>query len=185
MVASQSSSVTLNNTQTDSFKIGSLQPLLSSIDEVRYWSSVLSAKDVSQLYISLNQSQKYFYVANVMNWQAAKSDCIARGAHLATILSSAQNNSVYQLIPSSITNVWIGGEQSPSGSEPGGGWGWVTGEAFSYTNWGVNPASPDNFQGNQECLVMWGPSAGYTSPGQWDDLQCIYASGFPHICEYD
>jgi hypothetical protein len=30
---------------------------------------------------------------------------------------------------------WIGGYQDSNASEPEGGWNWVTGEPWIYTNW--------------------------------------------------
>jgi hypothetical protein len=39
---------------------------------------------------------------------------------------------------------WIGAYQNttaPDYSEPGGGWRWVTGEPWSYTNWRTNEPS--------------------------------------------
>ena len=61
---------------------------------------------------------------------------------------------------------WLGGFQntsSPDYSEPAGGWQWVTGEPWSYTNW--FPTEPDNAGGDQNYLRINSPAFG------WDDMQ--------------
>src|SRR5262249_27815933 len=65
-------------------------------------------------------------------------------------------------------NGWLGGYQdrnAPDYSEPAGGYRWVTGEPFVYTNWFTSgPVEPDNDGGNQDYIrssVSW----------QWDDFQ--------------
>ena len=55
----------------------------------------------------------------------------------------------YQLID----RYWLGGFQdltSPNYSEPSGGWTWVTGEPWSYTNW--FPGEPNNTGGGEDYL---------------------------------
>lgn len=62
---------------------------------------------------------------------------------LATITSQQENDFIFGL--GNVNNYWLGGFQnlsSPSYSEPGGGWEWVTGEPFTYTNW--LPGEPNN-----------------------------------------
>ncbi len=54
----------------------------------------------------------------------------------------------------------------PDGSlEPVGGWSWITGEPFAYTNW--EPGEPNNdFQGENENRIEI-----YAQPsGTWNDL---------------
>jgi len=64
---------------------------------------------------------------------------------LATITSEAENEFVYNLV-SSDDRYWfwdnyengsgpfLGGYQPEGSSEPSGGWTWITGETFSFTN---------------------------------------------------
>ena len=63
---------------------------------------------------------------------------------------------------------WLGGLQPPGSPEPGGGWRWVTGEAFSYSNW--HPLQPNNDPSeNQDRIHMARP--GYPIRGAtWNDL---------------
>ena len=45
--------------------------------------------------------------------------------------------------PNGLVGGWIGLIQADGGSEPDGGWGWLTGEALTYDMW-RNPDAPDN-----------------------------------------
>ena len=69
---------------------------------------------------------------------------------LASITSAAENAFVFALVnDSAYFNVgrgpWLGGFQDPTGAEPSGGWMWVSGEPFSYTNW--TPGEPNELHG--------------------------------------
>ena len=67
------------------------------------------------------------------------------------------------LVTNFAERAWIGGYQDvndPSYSEPGGGWKWITGEPFSYTNWAAS--EPNDFNGNEEYIE-------FTSNGEFND----------------
>lgn len=77
-------------------------------------------------------------------WEDARDQAIALGGHLATLTSAAENQFVFDHLASDPTlwkngfyGPWIGGYQTPGLSDPAAGWHWVTGEPWSYTNWGV------------------------------------------------
>jgi hypothetical protein len=71
----------------------------------------------------------------------ANSAAIAMGGYLATITSAGENAFITSnLVEPGVTNqlAWLGGFQDPNNpayQEPAGGWVWMTGEAFAYTNW--------------------------------------------------
>jgi len=115
-------------------------------------------------------------VPDGITWSNANSAATAMGGYLATITSAAENTFVYSLVDADIywTNIdgvdtagpWLGGFDS-------GGWKWVTGEPFSYTNW--YPGDPNYrmdppYTYPQDALVMYGsgPTIAYRSP-MWDD----------------
>jgi len=52
---------------------------------------------------------------------------------------------------------------SPNYSEPAGGWKWVTGEPWAYTNWHVPSGQPDNSGGREEYIRS-------NADWAWDDF---------------
>jgi hypothetical protein len=92
---------------------------------------------------------------NTYSWDGARVDAESRGGYLATPTSAAEwafmQSQMYDWVgpvdPVYSTcgacgnrsyQGWLGGFQntsSPSYSEPGGGWEWVTGEPWSFTAW--------------------------------------------------
>ena len=61
---------------------------------------------------------------------------------------------------------WVGGLQKPSAGEPGDGWGWVTGEDWSYMSWDQN--QPDNEIENEDRLHFYAPYND-TRSSYWND----------------
>ncbi len=81
--------------------------------------------------------------------------------HLATVTSAEEDAFIVETFGElPLFGKWLGGFQAPNGEEPGGGWGWVTGEAWDYTNW--NDGEPNNAGGNEEHLEYW-------DNGRWND----------------
>src|SRR5207247_1453618 len=77
-------------------------------------------------------------------WPAARAAAAAQSyagypGHLVTITSAAEDQFLVSSLPLGLDNHWrVGGYQdqtAPDYSEPAGGWRWVTGEPWSYTNW--------------------------------------------------
>jgi len=114
-------------------------------------------------------------------WENARSAAEARGGYLATPTSSAEwsfmqanmFNWVGPVDPTYNTCAacgyrsyqgWLGGFQntsSPSYSEPGGGWEWVTGEPWSFTAW--SGGEPNN-SGSENHLMTW-----FHNASGWND----------------
>lgn len=104
--------------------------------------------------------------------------------HLVTITDAAEMSFVIdQFQTACIDLYWLGGYQdfsAPDYSEPSGGWRWVTGEAWSYTNW-HQPGEPNNSRG-EEVLSLWrdnweDPYVGPYPAGQigtWNDEPSWY-----------
>ena len=124
-----------------------------------------------------------------ITWDDANTQANAEGGHLVTITSAAENQFVYNLVAGDDRywtveptkngeGPWLGGYQ-PSGSpEPAGGWTWVTGEPFSYTNW--HAGEPNNGGGLgyvEDNLVFFGPMT-LKSPA-WNDCRSDFnAKGY-------
>lgn len=97
-----------------------------------------------------------------LSWAQANAAAQAMGSgwHLATITSAEEQ----AFINSSVVGNNNYGEFWLGGVEVAGNWTWVTGEAWSYTNW--NPGEPnDNYGPNSEnWLATWG-----TNTWKWND----------------
>jgi len=109
------------------------------------------------------------FVSGGINWANARDAAAGRThlglkGHLATITSAAEEQFLIANLPNAVSGeYWLGGYQdhsAPNYSEPGGGWRWITGEAWSYTNW--NSAEPDN-NVTEDYLQF------YKSDGGWND----------------
>ena len=93
--------------------------------------------------------------------------------YLATLTSAAENSFVNGLLnPAGYS---IGGIRAPGSADPNVGWGWITAEAWSYTNW--SPSSPDNATGNDNIIQIDGGA------GWWEDANDSL-SAKSYIIEY-
>ena len=97
-----------------------------------------------------------------VSWEDAFTNAEALGGYLATITSAEENAFVFGLINS--PEYWfgelgplLGGYQPPGSPEPAGGWTWVSGEPWDYTNWAGG--QPDNGGEPEDCIHFWnGPT---------------------------
>ena len=68
---------------------------------------------------------------------AAATSHMGRQGRLVTLNDQQENDFVFSAL-GGVHNFWVGGFQntaSPSYSEPDGGWEWITGEPFAFTQW--------------------------------------------------
>ncbi|MCL2099184.1 MAG: hypothetical protein FWH24_01950, partial [Oscillospiraceae bacterium] len=113
-----------------------------------------------------NQYQRF---DQSMTWKEAKAYAESLGGHLVTINSQAESDFVAELISDGTKNqYWIGAESEGNW----GDWKWVTGEPWSYTNWG---RGEPNGPGNCAFVQMYripNPHTGYYEEdalGKWND----------------
>ena len=90
----------------------------------------------------------------LISWSQSRAAAQQLGGYLATLTTASESTFVARL---KFTNrgVNLGGYQdrsSPDFSEPSGGWRWVTGEPWSYTNW---LAGEPNNAGTGEDFLMF------------------------------
>ena len=89
-------------------------------------------------------------------WSNAKAKCEELGGHLATITSAEEQKAVAGMLSKGRREgYWIGG----SGS--GTNWSWLTGEAFSYSNW--HKGEPNGAASGEDSIGI------YKSDGTWND----------------
>jgi hypothetical protein len=128
-----------------------------------------------------NHRYEAVYVEAGLSWTAARDAAILRGGYLASVTSAEENIFIYGLVLDSkfwpqdaqgfFQGPWLGGFQSTATGEPTGGWEWVNGDPWTYTNWAlsgpINP-QPDNWLGIENYLGMlsYGPLAPF-----WNDYQ--------------
>lgn len=109
---------------------------------------------------------KYFRSNNPMTWTSAKVAAEAAGGKLMVINSAAEQGflSSFSFLFNILGyNFWLGAKQNhanPGYAEPAGGWEWIDGTPFSYTNW--NSGEPNNANSNEDHLQM-------TPSGTWND----------------
>ncbi len=123
---------------------------------------------------------------DTFSWNVANADANSRTfaslqGHLATLTSAAETAFIVSTFPQAAVGLGylIGGIQAPGSSEPAGGWGWVTGEAFIYTNWASG--EPNNSGGTENVIHL------RNSSGQWNDLtggNSIFGSSSGYLIEY-
>jgi hypothetical protein len=108
-----------------------------------------------------------------ITWTLANELAKAEGGYLATITSAEEDAFVFSLVVNdpqywkfdhNYSGAALGGSQQDGAPEPAGGWYWVTGESWTYSNWYAE--QPNNQPGAtpEERLQFFGPD------GQWNDL---------------
>ncbi len=111
----------------------------------------------------------YMLITTSASWKSAKVACENMGGYLVTITSEAENELMATL--ASGNAVWIGA----SDEETEGVWKWITGEAFSYTNW--YSGEPNNSNGAEHYAHM------RSDCDQWNDETSSIT--YYYICEWD
>ena len=110
------------------------------------------------------------------DWPEASEAAANEGGYLATLTSEAEKDWVFENVASHPEawnghfGPWLGGFQdttSPEYSEPDGGWTWVSGETWSYTNWGMGDPSDS---GGQDHLAFSGPNPQSPIQRFWNDV---------------
>lgn len=114
----------------------------------------------------------YEQIAYNGNWFEAKQRAESMGGYLVTITSKEENlwiqNNIVTIVPGWI-NPWIGlyqDKNDPDYSEPAGGWKWVTGETFLYSNW--RSGEPNNGGNTEQAGQIYGTPH---ELGLWNDFE--------------
>jgi hypothetical protein len=114
---------------------------------------------------------RYALINETMDWNEAKAHCEELGGHLATITSQEEQDTILALLSSigddKLRNCYfLGGADM----QLDGNWQWVTGEAFTYTDWKTNEPKPDKGEQYLEIFAKtYEGNSGITDPGKWND----------------
>ncbi|HEX9063379.1 MAG TPA: lectin-like protein, partial [Clostridia bacterium] len=127
----------------------------------------------------------YHMVNKALSWDDANKEasCLTYNGvkgHLATMTSVGESEFIYSTWPDVTFGYWLGGFQQTGSSEPSGGWQWITGEPWEYTNW--SGGEPNNSGGNENYLHYWSSRDG---SGGWNDIANNYSNIKGYIVEFD
>jgi len=122
----------------------------------------------------------------LIDWATARTNVQSQGGYFATITSAQENAFVFNLAKN--PNNWngelgplLGGYQPPPGApEPDGGWTWLNGDPWGYTNW--RAGQPDNANPNESALHFWGGTGGGPAP-TWNDYPTNIALFVSYVIE--
>lgn len=112
------------------------------------------------------------------SWDSARDHMettLEPGYHLATITSEDEQNFLVDLLSSLDMEgeYWLGGFQEQPGQneiqDPKASWNWVTGENWTYTNWGEGEANDFYGNGSEQYMALWSK---YSDWG-WNDEGAI------------
>ncbi|MGF1639831.1 MAG: PEP-CTERM sorting domain-containing protein, partial [Rhodospirillales bacterium] len=143
-------------------------------------------------------------------WNAARTDAVARGGDLVSILGGAEQTFLISTFfnvtpPAPYGSYWIG--LNDAASERGTateGWVWSNGDPYAYHFFATASSQPDNntsdqfggADGEDYVQIVWRPDGAYPSQGAWNDAReagysFAEGSGLTHlnrqgyIVEYD
>ncbi|MEW6667003.1 MAG: PEP-CTERM sorting domain-containing protein [Thermodesulfobacteriota bacterium] len=127
-------------------------------------------------------------------WNSAKAAAESQSwlgitGHLVTITTGEEDEFITQtfLTDAPVTWITIGAFQPEGSVEPDGGWTWVTGEDWTYSNW--RPTEPNNnpFLGGENVIQVFTNLTDF-APGLWNDQYENLPADYPacgYIIEYD
>lgn len=132
-----------------------------------------------------NTGNTYQVISAQLPWTQALLDASnqvfnGQPGRLATITSQAELDFIAANLP--IGRVWLGcfhNPGDPNYSEPAGGWTWVSGEPFAFTNW--FPGEPNNNSssgGPEDYLEMF-------ASGEWNDAEDNHVLTNQYLVEWE
>ena len=123
-----------------------------------------------------------------VTWEQARDRAVELGGHLATLTSAAEDSFVFGIVANrpelwqsnSFGGPWLGAYQpNPTGTQPGQGWVWVTGETWDYTNWSPGEPGDQGWQGGVESYLQYRDFS-----GGWNDFTNDGNVTYSFVVEY-
>jgi len=101
-----------------------------------------------------------------LSWEGARDEATSMewaevNGYLATITSAEENQFVLDAL-GGCPAFWLGAYQTPGGQEPDGGWTWISGEAWGWTNW--HEWEPNDDGDEKYLMTIW-----WDLSNQWND----------------
>jgi hypothetical protein len=116
--------------------------------------------------------KSYLFCSKVASWPLAEAFCVARGGHLASIESKAEDDWLTRTAVGIISATWWMGFNDRVLEKQ---WVWTDGSPTTYLHWAKD--QPNNKDGNEDCGEL--NRAGIT--GGWNDQPCDDFQ--PFICK--
>lgn len=110
-----------------------------------------------------------------LTWTEADRLARVQGGYLATVTSAAENDFVFSLVnaPEFFAigkGPALGGFQQDRAPEPNGGWCWVGGDPWNYSNWHSTEPNNGRFGNGTEDRLQFYSSLPGTPSAQWNDI---------------
>lgn len=125
---------------------------------------------------------RYEVVQQQLSWDDARIWCQSRGGHLAAITSAEEAALVEAMLDEAgLQAVWLGADNRNTSA----GFQWVTGEPFSYAEWGIG--EPNNTNGVEYYLMlMKKPVQGWVwNDSRQDGMDVFAADTCGFVCEWE
>jgi len=125
---------------------------------------------------------RYELIRQALGWEDARIWCESRGGHLATITSQEESAQVLALLDEAgMQAVWLGADNRNAAY----GFEWVTGEPFSYAEWGAG--EPNNDNGVEYYLMLQNKDGqGWVwNDSRADGFTVFDASACGFVCEWE
>lgn len=123
---------------------------------------VTTTSHASSIVYPVNGHSYVLVEARAIRWVDAREAAEALGGYLATLTDPDENRFVYDSLVfpnfgsgsagSQGVQAWLGGFQAPGSDEPAGGWGWITGEPWTWDNWATG--EPNDMGGIEHYLAI-------------------------------
>ena len=150
---------------------------LSHISAFIYFCSVIASQGCPKGWKKYGSSC-YLLVMRQMSWGDSRTNCLAFGADMVSILDSAENDFIYEQTKtaSATSKFWIGLIRKKTTIDPKEGWIWSDGNNFTNSQW--RQGEPNNYgKVRENCAELFKDG----NRARWNDNDC--AISFSSICK--